>query len=155
MKRADVIDDLVWQRQQLGAERIDHLAVRDFELRDVHQLVALLSQFEQLQFARDALSHGAFGHEVDAVFAAVAGGDAAQVIDVRQSDHVHRRGTPVDLQFAQMPGNGGLVEAEMLGDLHLGWHAFMTPWSASLVQKARGSNYPHPPDFSGAPDKRE
>jgi hypothetical protein len=141
VKRPDVINDFVWQRQQLSAECIDHLAVCDFELRDIHQLVALLSQFEQLQLARDALGHRAFGHEVDAVFAAIAGGNTAQVIDVRQSDRVYRRGTPVDLQLAEMPGNGGLIEAEMLSDLCLCGHLY-DPLARVVSTKRTGLELP-------------
>lgn len=141
MQRSDVVDDLVWQRQQFRAERIDQLAVGSFELRGVHELVALLGQFEQLQLARDALRLRAFRDEIDAALAAVAGGNAAQVFDVREPDLVDRRATPVDLQFAEMPRHGGLIKAEMLGDLCLGGHVY-DPLTGGVSTERRGLELP-------------
>lgn len=150
MQRANVVDDLVWQRQQFCAERIDHLAVCLFELRSVDELPAPLSQFEQLQFARDALSLGAFSHQIDAILAAIASGEAAQVIDVRQSDLLHRCGTPVDFEPVHLAGDSLLADPEMCRNGSLSWHLY-NPLDGHVSTKNTGFELPVNALFSRGP----
>ncbi|AOI60407.1 hypothetical protein WI26_22820 [Burkholderia diffusa] len=134
---AQLLHQLVGQRQQFRLKCADHLAERLFQLRDVHELAFLLGQRQQLDLALDDLGLRAFSNQIDAGAARAARSHLPQVPDIRDADRIERRLAIVELDLVDEPRNGRLVEVEMLGDLLLGRHEYDPLWRFDSREKAR------------------
>ncbi|AOI94832.1 hypothetical protein WS66_03775 [Burkholderia sp. LA-2-3-30-S1-D2] len=103
---AQLLHQLVGQRQQFRLKCADHLAERVFELRDIDELAFLLGQRQQFDLAIDDLGLRAFGNQIDAGAACAASGHLAQVPDIRDANRVDGRLAIVELDLVDEPGNG-------------------------------------------------
>ncbi|KVN38297.1 hypothetical protein WT11_05105 [Burkholderia stagnalis] len=104
-----LLHQLVGERQQLRLKCADHQAVRLLQLRDVDELALLLGQRQQLELPVHALSHRAFGDEIDAGLAGSASSHLTKVPDVRDADLVDRHRLVVEPGLVDEPRNGRLI----------------------------------------------
>ncbi|OMW16645.1 hypothetical protein AQ962_17560 [Burkholderia pseudomallei] len=137
IQRAQLLDQLVGEREQFRLKGTDHLAICLLKLRCVDQLPFLFGQRQQFDFAIDALGHCAFGDQINARFAGTPCRHFAQVPDVGNPDLVDRGRAIIEPDLVDEPRNGRLIEIEMLGDLLLRWHEYDPPRSFTSREKAR------------------
>ncbi|RQU12389.1 hypothetical protein DF153_18585 [Burkholderia cenocepacia] len=137
VQRAQLLHQLVGERQQLRLKCADHQAVRLLELRRIDELPLLLGQRQELDLAIDDLGLRPFGDEIDSRTAGAAGRDLAQMPDVRDADLVDRRHAVIELDLVDEPRNGRLVKVEMVSDLLLSRHEYDPLWRLASREKTR------------------
>jgi hypothetical protein len=99
IERAQLLRDLVRQRQQVRLERADHLAVSAFQLLRVDELPLLLRERENLDLAFHTLCHRALSGEVVPAIAYTTGRDPAKMADVLDPDVIDRSLPVVDAEL--------------------------------------------------------
>ncbi|PRF99716.1 hypothetical protein C6Q14_22740 [Burkholderia ambifaria] len=109
VERAQLLHQLVGQRQQFRLKCADHQAVRLFELRRIDELPLLLSERQQLDLAIDALRHRPLGDEINPGLAGAPGRDLAQVTNVGDADLVDRHRSVIEPNLIDESRNGRLV----------------------------------------------
>ena len=135
VQRVQVFDQLVVSRLQLGTEGHHHGGERRFKLFQVHQLAALLSQVELLDFTVHTLGQNPLLHEACAVVSDVPGCLPTQVLDVGQPHFLQRGRLPVDAQLLHVARDFGLVHAEVLSNLGLCGHTHLCClWPPSTIR---------------------
>lgn len=99
IERAQLLRDLVRQRQQVRLESADHLAVCAFQLLRVDELPLLLCERQNLDLTLDTLGHRALGCEVVPTITHTTGRDPAKMADVLDPDVVDRCLPVVDAEL--------------------------------------------------------
>ncbi|AIV72060.1 hypothetical protein AQ946_05075 [Burkholderia pseudomallei] len=145
IQRAQLLDQLVGEREQFRLKGTDHLAICLLKLRCVDQLPFLFGQRQQFDFAIDTFGHRAFGHKIDAGLARATGRHLSQVPKVSDADLIHRRRPIVDVESVNQTRNRRPFKVEVLRDLLLSQHVNVPPYSDSTVEKKRGCAPPHAP----------
>lgn len=130
VERVEVVFELVVTRLQLSAERNDHGLQLGLKLLNVDKLPALFGEGQLFELAINALGHGAFVRQVDAVLRSMTGRLGSQVFDVGEPDSIKRRHPPIQTEPFELRTHRLLRDTKVICDFLLGWHALLSqpPW---------------------------